>query len=95
MTDKIEQLEKEISNLKAHHMGLVSQLSVLTMFNKALIHAMNTEQRTFLEAELKRGLEGFLALADQQPQFAAHHPDALAIANALLSEFERLRPAAS
>ncbi|AYQ38313.1 MULTISPECIES: hypothetical protein [Burkholderia cepacia complex] len=95
MTDKTKTLEKEILDLKAKYMGLLSQLSVLTMFSKALIHAMNTEQRTFLEAELKRGLEGFLALADQQPQFAAHHSDALATANALLAEFERLRPAAS
>ncbi|MBU9592731.1 hypothetical protein [Burkholderia multivorans] len=95
MTDKIESLETEISKLKARCMGLASQIGVLTMFNKALIHAVNTDQRNFLEAELKRALEGFLALADQQPQFAAHQSDALAIANALLSEFERLRPAGS
>lgn len=95
MTDKIQSLETEISKLKAHCMGLASQIAVLTMFNKALIHAVNTDQRTFLKAKLKRALEGLLALADQQPQFAAHHSDALATANALLAEFERLRPAAS
>ncbi|MBU9380672.1 hypothetical protein [Burkholderia gladioli] len=95
MTDKIEILEQEISALKGRYMSLVSQVGVLTMFNQALIHAVSPEQRTYLEAQLKRGLEGFLALADQQPKLAAHQADALAIANALLAEFERLRPTAS
>lgn len=91
MKNKSKLPDAEVIKIKAQQGALATQLAVVTMFCKTIIHTLNPEQRDFVEASLRSGLNQLLDLSDDNHLFAAHSSTILVAGNVFLSEFERLR----